>query len=101
VLAGVISGVGFLGGGVILARHGRVQGVTTAAMIWILAAVGATIGLGQYAGAIAMTLIVLAIVNMADLLEEVEFCRRRRARRSEINCESEPEDHSELRAAQA
>jgi len=50
VLAGGISGVGFLGGGVILARHGRVQGVTTAAMIWILAAVGATIGLGQYAG---------------------------------------------------
>ena len=70
MLAGVISGVGFLGGGVILARHGRVQGVTTAAMIWILAAIGATIGLGQYAGAIAMTLIVLAIVNIADLLEE-------------------------------
>jgi putative Mg2+ transporter-C (MgtC) family protein len=70
VLAGVMTGVGFLGGGVILARHGRIQGVTTAAMIWILAAVGAMIGLGQYGAAIAMTVIVLTIVTLIDYLEE-------------------------------
>jgi putative Mg2+ transporter-C (MgtC) family protein len=70
VLAGVISGVGFLGAGVILARRGRVEGVTTAAIIWMLAAVGAEIGLGQYAGAIATTFIVVAIVNAVDFLED-------------------------------
>jgi putative Mg2+ transporter-C (MgtC) family protein len=70
VLAGVISGVGFLGAGVILAQRGRIQGVTTAAIIWMLAAVGAEIGLGQYAGAIATTFIVVAIVNAVDFLEE-------------------------------
>jgi uncharacterized membrane protein YhiD involved in acid resistance len=39
-------------------------------MIWILAAVGAMIGLGQYGAAIAMTVIVLTIVTLIDYLEE-------------------------------
>src|SRR3712207_3950583 len=47
VLAQVVTGIGFLGGGVILAHQGRLVGVTSAAVIWVLAAVGATIGLGR------------------------------------------------------
>src|SRR6476661_5228775 len=44
VLAQITSGIGFVGGGVILARKGLVTGVTTAAVIWVLAALGAPIG---------------------------------------------------------
>ena len=46
VLGQVVSGIGFLGAGVILARGDKIMGVTTAAVIWILAAVGALIGAG-------------------------------------------------------
>src|SRR6185437_14794231 len=47
VLAQITSGIGFLGGGVILARKGLITGVTSAAVIWVLAALGAMIGLGH------------------------------------------------------
>src|SRR5215212_10903261 len=43
VLGQVVSGIGFLGGGVILAREGAVVGVTSAAVIWVLAALGSLI----------------------------------------------------------
>ena len=77
VIAGVVSGVGFLGGGVILARHGRIQGVTTAAMIWILAAIGAVIGLGQYYAAIASSIVVVTFVIFVDMLEERGILRKK------------------------
>jgi putative Mg2+ transporter-C (MgtC) family protein len=44
VIGQIITGIGFLGGGVILSRDGIVMGVTSAACIWILAAIGITIG---------------------------------------------------------
>lgn len=69
VIASVVSGVGFLGGGVILARHGRIQGLTTAATIWILAAIGAVIGLGKLFAAIASTLILIVVAIFIDVLE--------------------------------
>lgn len=48
VLAGVITGIGFLGAGVIIAQPKNVIGVTTAATIWAVAIVGIGIGLGEY-----------------------------------------------------
>jgi putative Mg2+ transporter-C (MgtC) family protein len=49
VAAGVVTGVGFLGAGVILREGQRVIGLTTAATIWLTAALGMGIGVGQYA----------------------------------------------------
>ena len=69
VLAQVVSGIGFLGGGVILAREGLVTGVTSAAVIWVLAALGAMIGLGHLRGAMVMTLVTLAVLIGVELLE--------------------------------
>ena len=69
VLAQVVSGIGFLGGGVILAREGLVTGVTSAAVIWVLAALGATIGLGHLRAAMVMTLATLAVLIGVELLE--------------------------------
>jgi len=48
VAAGVVSGIGFLCGGVILQRGGSVQGLTTAASLWTTAGVGLAIGAGLY-----------------------------------------------------
>jgi len=58
ISAAVVSGVGFLGAGMILKEEGRVFGLTTAAAIWLVAAIGMGIGSGFYA--LAMTGAVLA-----------------------------------------
>jgi putative Mg2+ transporter-C (MgtC) family protein len=69
VLAQVVTGVGFLGAGVILTREGAVTGVTTAAVIWVLAAIGAAIGLGHYTGAIALSVVTVVILAGIEFLE--------------------------------
>jgi putative Mg2+ transporter-C (MgtC) family protein len=69
VLAQIASGIGFLGGGVILARKGLVTGVTSAAVIWVLAALGAMIGFGHLAATIVLTLVTLGILIGVELLE--------------------------------
>jgi putative Mg2+ transporter-C (MgtC) family protein len=64
-IQGVLAGVGFLGGGVILkgaAHHGHVRGLTTAASVWVVATLGVACGAGQWAMALfalALTLLVL------------------------------------------
>src|SRR5436190_23578454 len=55
VLGQVVTGIGFLGGGVILAREGMVVGVTSAAVIWMLAALGSLIGMGHLVAAVVLT----------------------------------------------
>lgn len=47
IAAQIVAGVGFLGGGVIFKTSSRVEGITTAAMIWLVAAVGTCCGYGQ------------------------------------------------------
>ncbi|HEX5055257.1 MAG TPA: MgtC/SapB family protein [Gammaproteobacteria bacterium] len=65
----VITGIGFLGAGVILAREGMVLGVTSAAVIWLLAALGVTIGSGYPVTAIVVTVLAIIILIGVDLLE--------------------------------
>ena len=57
--AGVITGIGFLGAGTIIKSQDFILGLTTAASIWVVSAVGVTIGLGEYTIAIALTFLVL------------------------------------------
>jgi len=70
VIQGVIAGIGFLGGGVILHADGRnVQGLTTAATIWVAAALGISCGIGQWhiAGlTAALALVVLVIGQVVE-----------------------------------
>jgi putative Mg2+ transporter-C (MgtC) family protein len=65
VLSQIVTGVGFLGAGVILMRGDRVEGVTTAAVVWVLAAIGAAIGLGR--GGIAIALSATTIICLVGL----------------------------------
>ncbi len=71
VLAQVVTGIGFLGGGVILSQDGSIVGVTSAAVIWVLAALGSMIGLGHLSAAIILTLITVALLLGVELLESV------------------------------
>jgi len=67
-LGQIIVGIGFLGAGIIIFRQkeGRVEGLTTAAMIWATAAVGAAVGLGLYGIAISATILIV-LINFAVL----------------------------------
>lgn len=69
VLGQVATGIGFLGAGVMFSRQGVVTGVTTAAVIWLMAAIGATIGLGRNAVAIALSIVTVVILVGVELLE--------------------------------
>ncbi|MFA9459975.1 MgtC/SapB family protein [Thiohalorhabdus methylotrophus] len=57
VLYGLITGIGFIGGGAILKQEGGVRGMSTAASIWITGAVGAAVAWGQYEIAITLSLV--------------------------------------------
>ncbi len=69
VLGQVVTGVGFLGAGVMLARGSMVIGVTSASVIWVMAAVGATIGLGYVSAAITVTIFTVIVLTLFDYLE--------------------------------
>jgi putative Mg2+ transporter-C (MgtC) family protein len=62
IAAGVVTGIGFLGAGAILHRHGGVEGLTTAATIWVAAGIGLAAGAGLYILAPVITIIVFIIL---------------------------------------
>ena len=71
VLGQVITGIGFLGAGVILVSDGKILGITSAATIWVLAGIGALVGLGRLATAMIVTLATLGILIGIEALEAV------------------------------
>lgn len=77
--AQVVSGIGFLGAGSILLRGEIVRGLTTAASLWSVAAVGLAVGGGLYTAAIAATIIILIILAGIKPLERrfITFRQRR------------------------
>lgn len=82
VAAQVVSGIGFLGAGSILMRGEVVKGLTTAASLWSVAAVGLACGGGLYLAAIAATVIILLILAGVKPLEKLyrEKAQRRKLR---------------------
>ena len=70
VLGQVVTGIGFLGAGVMFTRGSYVMGLTTAAVIWVLAAIGACIGFGNYGAAIALALVTFAVLNVLEVIED-------------------------------
>lgn len=69
IAAGIVAGVGFLGAGAIITRDDRVSGLTTAAGIWITAAIGTAIGFGFWIVGVGSTVAVLAIYAMSFAAE--------------------------------
>ena len=60
IAAGVVSGIGFIGGGVIMRRGASVQGINSAATLWAAAAMGLAIGGGYYALGTLITAVILS-----------------------------------------
>ena len=70
IIGQVITGIGFLGAGVMLARDGMVLGVTSAATIWALASVGVCIAIGYDVIAIKLSLVVVFVLVGVDTMED-------------------------------
>jgi putative Mg2+ transporter-C (MgtC) family protein len=75
IAAQIVTGVGFLGGGAILHYRGSVRGLTTAASLWAVAAVGMAAGAGLYVIAIGGAVLVIVTLDLFDRLEK--YARRR------------------------
>lgn len=70
IIGQVVTGIGFLGAGVMLTKEGAVVGVTSAAAIWSLAAMGVCISVVSPYVAIKLSLVVVTILCGVDILEE-------------------------------
>ena len=64
VAANIITGIGFLGAGAIFKEGANVKGLTTAATIWLAAAMGMSVGIGQYQLA-ALSLVIVLVIQLA------------------------------------
>ncbi len=77
IAAQIVSGIGFLGAGAILHAHGAVVGLTTAATIWVVAAVGAAVGAGAYIEACGTTVLMMLVLVGLRPLESFLLAHRR------------------------
>jgi putative Mg2+ transporter-C (MgtC) family protein len=80
IAANIVTGIGFLGAGVIFRSENKMSGVTTAAVIWIAAAVGMGVGLGEYVicsiSTVAVLLVLLIFTSLEVLIDKMNQTRR-------------------------
>ena len=76
ITAQIVSGIGFLGAGTILQARGTVTGLTTAATLWVVAAIGMSVGGGAYLEAVGATLLVLVVLIVLERIEKSIDARR-------------------------
>lgn len=69
IAANIVTGIGFLGAGAIVREHGRIGGLTTAATIWLSAALGMGIGAGELIFVSASTIVVVVVLLVFPRLE--------------------------------
>jgi putative Mg2+ transporter-C (MgtC) family protein len=96
VAAGIVSGVGFLGAGVILFAEGKLKGLTTAASIWVAAALGMCIGQGEYVLAFSVAVAVVIVLVLFARLDHWIDGISREARIYEVTYEGDKDKHKEL-----
>ena len=77
IAAQVVTGVGFLGAGTIMQARGEVVGLTTAATIWVVAAIGLAVGAGRRAEAVAAALLVTLVLTALGWIERWMLSFRR------------------------
>ena len=98
VASNIVTGVGFLGAGAILFAEGRVKGLTTASSIWVAAALGMAVGLGQYILGVATGLLVLIVLDLFTRLDRWLDIKGRESRTYEIAFTDRPDKDKELEA---
>ena len=94
IAAQIVSGIGFIGAGTILQYRGNIRGLTTAASLWSVAAIGTAAGAGLYIVAVVGTILILVVLSILDRLEMVAHRRLRLGPdRYDVEVDSgEPED---------
>lgn len=75
-IQGLVTGIGFLGAGIIMQNGLKISGLTTAASIWAAAAIGVLVGLGFYGAALAMTIFAELFVMMGSRFDMILPSRR-------------------------
>lgn len=69
IIQGLLSGIGFVGGGAILKNRDHVQGTASAASIWVTGALGTAVGLGYYAYAVVLSILNFIVVFLFSKLK--------------------------------
>ena len=72
VAGGIVTGIGFLGAGSIIASRGQVHGITTAASLWAVAGVGLAAGSGNYILAVVAAILVFVILHLKAVIKNLE-----------------------------
>lgn len=78
IAAQIVVGIGFIGGGAIFKSQNRVVGLTTAASLWVTAAIGMVIGLGEFFTATISTMLVLAVIVLGSAFERKMLHKRKK-----------------------
>jgi len=91
IAAQIVSGIGFIGAGTILQHRGHIRGLTTAASLWSVAAIGTAAGAGLHVVAVVGTVLILIVLSLLDSVEN--FAKRRlRLQPSEFQIPDDPDD---------
>lgn len=92
IAAQIVSGIGFLGAGTIIQSRGAVHGLTTAAGLWVVSALGITVGAGLYGEAVLTTVVLLVIlIGMVPIEKHFLNPDQRRVKRR-VRAEAAPEE---------
>jgi putative Mg2+ transporter-C (MgtC) family protein len=92
VVQGIVTGVGFLGAGVIMKEGLNISGLTTAASIWAASAIGILVGIGFFGAAILLTLLSASLMMWGPKLESRLPSRRAMGVVLEFAAEFEPDE---------
>ena len=94
ISAGIVTGVGFLGAGVIFREGANVRGITTAATIWSAAAVGMAVGQELYLVAVLGALLVFVLLESRPVVRAIDDFLRQRV---PLLIAHEPEEHKDTK----
>jgi putative Mg2+ transporter-C (MgtC) family protein len=96
IAASIITGVGFIGAGAILHTRGSVTGLTSAATIWVVSAIGMALGAGRYIEALGVTALVMVVLGGLTRAEDA-IGRYSASSRIVLHVRPEPDPIDELR----
>jgi putative Mg2+ transporter-C (MgtC) family protein len=68
IMSSIVTGIGFLGAGMIIFRQERVRGLTTAAGLWVCAAIGMAVAVGWYLAAIIGTMAIVGVLHFVPIV---------------------------------
>ena len=94
IAAQIVSGIGFIGAGTILQHRGGVRGLTTAASLWSVAAIGTAAGAGLLVMALVGTFLILVVLSLLDWVEAYVTRRLEAAGDGSSDDSPRPDRHS-------